>query len=83
MKVKLNSEQELLSVARELFHVLTNLRHWSSKWEQEHGSDPLAAKKKWERKADDLLAKYQVTKTHIKQEIKIEVDATEDTKKED
>lgn len=82
MRVKLNSEEELVNMARELLHVMVNLRHWSTKWEQEYGSDLLAAKKKWERKSDDILAKYQVTKTNLKQEIKIEVDATENTEKE-
>ena len=74
MRIKLTSEQELVEVSRELFHCMVNLRYWTGKWEQEHGHHNLAAKKKWERKADDLIVKYNLKKTQIKQEIKIRID---------
>lgn len=77
MKIKITSERELLNMASELWHTLVNVRYHSRKWEEEHGSALLAAKKKWERKADDLIIKYNVAKSHQATDIKIEINNPE------
>lgn len=57
MKIKIESEEELLQVASEAIHVLTNLRYWTMEWEREHGSELRSYKKHFEKRADQLLCR--------------------------
>jgi hypothetical protein len=74
MKIIIESEEELLSVAADAIHVLTNLRHWTKEWEKEHGVELKNNKKHFEQRADELIAKlgsyYQNSRGRITVEIK-------------
>ena len=73
MNLIVKSEEELLEMASELWHTLVNLRHHTRRWEEEHGSVLLATKKKCERKADDLIVKYNIQKTSSVKQINVEI----------
>jgi hypothetical protein len=77
MKVVVTDEQELFELAKELLHVLANLRYWSDQWNKYHGSVLLNRKKFYEQKADTLLERLK-TKGSVHRydvHIKIENDA--------
>lgn len=73
MLIKINSEEELISVATELAHCLCNLRKFTKLWEQDHGVELKARKKYYEAKADELIERLQVTEHRNQEQIKIEV----------
>lgn len=73
MPIKINNENELLETAKELAHVLVNLRHWTKKWEETYGAEYKNAKKRWEKKADELIKKLELIKKMQQSEIKIEI----------
>lgn len=83
MIIKINSEEELISVAIELAHCLCNLRKFTKLWEQDYGVELKARKKYWEKKADELIQRLQVTEHRNKEQLKIEVNAKENTKASD
>lgn len=74
MRVVVKNEQELLELAKDLLHVLINLRYWSNEWHLHHGSVLLEHKKKWEKRADALIQRLKVSRSpnafdvHIKLE---------------
>lgn len=73
MTIKITSEQELVDLSKELLNALYNLRYWTKRWESEYGVDTKDAKKRWEKKADDILEKLEMQKTDQAKEIKISV----------
>jgi hypothetical protein len=74
MVVKITSEEELIKYARELTHLVANVRYAQKLWEDIHGSKLLDKKKSWEGKLDEFLKAHSVEKVerlcHV--EIKIE-----------
>jgi hypothetical protein len=81
MIVKIKSEDELVKVAQEGIH--NNLRYWTKLWNAHHGKDLRSRRQFWEEKADLFLEKLQVPEHKHSGDIKIEIDATENTKKKD
>lgn len=73
MIVKINSEEELISVAEELIHVLANLRKFSRLWQENHGAPLLRSKKYFEEKADELIERLQVKEHRNPYEVKIKI----------
>lgn len=75
MKVKIESEEQLLEVAREALHVMNNLRYATKMWNMHYGSYWKEKKKYYEERADLFLEKLQVTEKtdHIKQ-MQIEIE---------
>lgn len=74
MIIKINSEEELISVATEALHIISNLRKFTKLWEETHGTVLKERKKYYERKADELIQKLQVAEHKHPEQIKIEVD---------
>jgi len=74
MNIKISSEEELIKVATEALHILSNMRRFQKAWEQDFGVE-LKTRKKWfEKRADDFLAKLQVPDHSRIHEIKIEIE---------
>lgn len=73
MKIKIQSEQELIDVCTEALHVLSNLRKFTKLWEESYGVDLKARKKYYEQKADELIKRLQVTENRQQTKIKIEI----------
>lgn len=71
MKVTIKSEQELIEVATEAIHILNNLRHFTKKWNETHGYELKQRKGYYERLADELLQKLNVTEHRETKQIKI------------
>lgn len=78
MKIKINSEEELVKVAQEAVHILNNLRHWTKLWNAHHGKDLRDRKQYWEEKADLFLEQLQVEEHRGQNQIKIEVNGSEE-----
>lgn len=76
--VKLNNEKELLELAKEMLHIITNLRYWSNEWNIHHGAVLLNQKKKWEAKADALLERLKTTRSVHKYDVHIKLGTDED-----
>jgi len=73
MNVKIASEEELYDLAAQLLHILTNLRFYESKLKQAGGGFELRNRvRDWQKRADDLLERYNVEKTTLVQQVKIE-----------
>lgn len=81
MKIKISSEQELISVCEEALHIISNLRKFTKLWEQTHGVELKERKKYYETKADEFIERLQVPEHRQAGQIKIEVNAKENTKK--
>lgn len=73
MKIKIESEDELLEVAKEALHLLVNLRHYTKEWETAHGAELKTRKKHFEGRADEFLQKLEMKKSHKSDTIKIEI----------
>lgn len=74
MHVKLKSEEELFELAKELLHVMANLRYWSNEWNTYHGSVLLGHKKKWEARADALLERLKTTRSEHLYDVHIKIE---------
>lgn len=79
MQVKLKDEQELFELAKELLHIVTNLRFWSDEWNRHHGSVLLGHKKKWEKRADDLIERLKTTRTVNWYDVHIKIENNDTT----
>lgn len=79
MKIIVTSESELVNVATELLHVLSNLRKFQKKWESNYGVELRERKKFWEDKADSLLQRLQIPEHRTQSQIKIEINGDERT----
>lgn len=73
MKIKIQSEDELLSIAAEAIHIVTNLRAATKKYNEHFGSHLKNRKIYWENKADELVERLQVPEHRNLNELKIEI----------
>lgn len=83
MKVVIHSEEDLVQLSRELLHTLVNLNYWSKECDRDPYTKTREAKRRWQKRADELLLKYGITKTDTIQSIKIKIDAKQDTTQKD
>lgn len=74
MKVTIKSEDELIKVATDAIHVLSNLRHFTKLWNESHGFELKQRKVYYEKLADALLEKLNVTEHREAKQIKIEIE---------
>lgn len=79
MKIKIQSEEELLKVATEALHILANLRHFTKKWNETHGYELKRRKIFYEEKADELIQRLQIEEHRTESQVKIEVNANQNT----
>lgn len=63
MKIKIESEDELMEVAKEALHLLVNIRHYTKAWEETHGAELKNRKKHFEGRADEFLKKLEMEKS--------------------
>lgn len=61
MHLKINSEEELVNVFKELMHLGVNMRYWQKQWKEHYGAENRKAKEKWEERYDNLLEKMNAT----------------------
>lgn len=61
MKVRIESEEELVHEFREALHILVNMRKFQKLWEDNLGVELKNRKKYWEGKADEFLLKLGET----------------------
>lgn len=74
MKVTIKSEQELIEVATEAIHLLSNLRRYQKLWENNYGVELKQRKKYYEELCDKFLEKLKVTEHREAKQIKIEIE---------
>lgn len=55
MRVKINSESELLRFAAQVWHILNNLRNAEKKAQEVGGSVPRKTIKYWQDRADEFI----------------------------
>lgn len=82
MKIKITSEQELVRVAEEAIKIITNLRKFTILWQETHGVELKNRKKCWEDIADKFIKRLEMPDLKRGENIKIDVDANQNTKKE-
>lgn len=80
MHVKLKNEEELLEFAKELLHISMNMRYWQEQWKKHYGHSLLEQKKKWEKRYDDFVIKYQVARTVHKYDVHIKIENNDQEK---
>lgn len=73
MKITITSEEELLKLAKEALHILSNLRHFTKKWNENHGVQLKQRKNYYEEKADELIERLQIEEHRRESQVKIEV----------
>lgn len=73
MKIRITSEEELIEVATEAIHLLSNLRHMTKLWNESHGCELRNRKKYYEELSDKFLEKLKVTEHREAKQIKIEI----------
>lgn len=81
MKIQVTNEQDLIKIAEEAIRVLANLRKFTKLWEESYGVELKNRKKYWEDRADELVEKLKAKELYRKEQIKIEINAEEDTEK--
>lgn len=55
MNIKINSEEELVELFRELLHISVNMRHWQVEWHEKYGVELGRIRKHWEKRMDIYL----------------------------
>jgi hypothetical protein len=75
MTVKVETEEELIELSRELIHVLTNLRHVTKEWNKYYGGVLAGRKKEWEKRADELIEKMRATPTHQSTHVQVQINS--------
>lgn len=73
MKIKIQSEEELIKIAEQAIKVIANLRKFTKLWEETHGVILKTRKKHWEAKADDLIRSLPIEELHRNEQINIEI----------
>ena len=73
MKIKIESEEQLVEVCEEALHILANYLKFSELWEKHHGSDLNSRKKYYQRKGWELIKRLEVPEHKSVHEIKIEI----------
>jgi len=74
MRVIINSQEELIEYARDLTHLVANLRHAQKEWQEYYGANLLSRKKFWEKKVDDFINQHNIEATQIEYEVDIKID---------
>lgn len=64
VKVTVKTEEELVELTRRLLHIMINLRHWTAIWNEHYGTKNLHEKKKWEKRADELIQELKIKREH-------------------
>jgi len=77
MIVKISSEEELIKYARELTHLVANVRHAQRLWQEHHGSELLDKKKSWEGKLDEFLKSHSVERVERLCHVEIKIESNE------
>lgn len=73
MKIKIQSEEELIKIAEQAIKVIANLRKFTKLWDESHGVELKARKKYYEAQADELIERLQSTNLQMREGIKIEI----------
>lgn len=73
MRIIVNSEDDLVTIARNLLHISVNVRYWQKEWNEKHGGVLLERKKFWENKMDEYLKELGARKSNLLTEVKIEI----------
>lgn len=73
MKIKVTSEDELLTICADALHVLTYLRKYTKLWEENYGVELKTRKKHYEKEADKLIEQLQLKDHKYSKDIKIEI----------
>jgi len=60
MHLKIESEEELVNIFKELMHLSVNMRHWQKEWKEHYGAANRLAKEKWEERMDKFIEKLNV-----------------------
>lgn len=82
MKVVINSQEELIKYARDLTHLVANLRHSQKEWQEYYGADLLNKKKVWEKRMDEFINQHNIETTKIEFQVEIEIDEISEDKKQ-
>ena len=53
-------DDELFEALKRMATTLVTLRHWTKEWETYYGSQRKDLKKKWEKKADELIVELEL-----------------------
>lgn len=75
MKIIVKDEEELVKIAEEALHILSNLRKFTKLWEDQYGSILKTKKKRVEKSADEFLDKLKVQEHVRLHEVKIDLNA--------
>lgn len=81
MKIKIQSEEELLKIAEQAIKIIANLRKFTKLWEETHGVKLKERKKNWEATADRFIESLTMEELHRNEHIHIEINADTDTAK--
>lgn len=74
MKVIINSQDELIKYARDLTHLVANLRHAQKEWQEYYGADLLNKKKAWEKRVDTFIDQHNIETTQREFQVEIKID---------
>lgn len=73
MKIKIQSEEELIKIAEQAIKVIANLRKFTKLWEETHGVILKTRKKHWEEKADKFIQSLPMEELLRNEQINIEI----------
>ena len=82
MRIKISSEQQLITTAEEAIKIIANLRKFTKLWEEGYGAELRNRKKYWEQEADKFIELLQMPELNMRESIKIEINAKTDTTQE-
>lgn len=77
LKIKIQSEQELITVAENAIKIIANLRKFTKRWEETHGVELKNRKKCWEELADKFIVGLEMPEIKVYEQIKIEINGAE------
>lgn len=70
-KIEYSTDEQLQELHADALRVLHNLGYWTKYWEKHYGSDARNAKKRWEKRADELLNGFGLTEHNNTKAIQI------------
>lgn len=73
MKIKVQSEQELVSLAEEAIKIIANLRKFTKLWDESHGVELKARKRYYESQADALIERLEAMNLQMREGVHIEI----------
>lgn len=74
MKIKIESEQDLINIAEEAIKIIANLRKFTKLWKETYGVELKQRKKCWEDIADKFVDSLPIEELKRNEQVKIEVD---------